>query len=162
MKPFAKPASRCREKRPPPDANPFSDSEFGKNLVNLPNQFTATRIADSSSRNALNFSSARTTNRFPSPRCASAIQIVRPLESIAERPAPTPTGFAEIVGDYFPGFHARRNCASFAPPRLPPNGRNTLHSSECPTIRSCIVGGHHCVTTFDDLPTAASVVLNEI
>src|SRR6266446_2705910 len=27
---------------------------------------------------------ARTTKRFPSPRCASAIQIVRPLESIAE------------------------------------------------------------------------------
>ena len=29
-------------------------------------------------------SSARTTKRFPSSRCASAIQIVRPLESIAE------------------------------------------------------------------------------
>jgi len=42
------------------------------------------RIADSSSINALNFSFARTTKRFPSPRCASAIQIVRPLESIAE------------------------------------------------------------------------------
>jgi hypothetical protein len=42
------------------------------------------RVADSSSTNAVNFSSARTTNRFPSLRCASAIQIVRPLESIAE------------------------------------------------------------------------------
>jgi len=42
------------------------------------------RIADSSSTNAVNFSSARTTKRFPSSRCASAIQIVRPLESIAE------------------------------------------------------------------------------
>ena len=36
------------------------------------------------SRNAINFSSARTTRRFPLSRCASAIQIVRPSESIAE------------------------------------------------------------------------------
>jgi hypothetical protein len=42
------------------------------------------RIADSSSTNAVNFSSARTTKRFLSPRCASAIQIVRPTESTAE------------------------------------------------------------------------------
>jgi len=37
-----------------------------------------------SSANAVSFSFARTTKRFPSSRCASAIQIVRPLESIAE------------------------------------------------------------------------------
>jgi hypothetical protein len=43
-----------------------------------------TRIADSNSTNAVNFSSACATKRFPSPRCASTIQIVRPLESIAE------------------------------------------------------------------------------
>jgi hypothetical protein len=42
------------------------------------------RIADSSSTKAVNFSSARTTKRFPSLRCASAIQIVRPQESTAE------------------------------------------------------------------------------
>src|SRR5262249_2268163 len=42
------------------------------------------RIADSSSRKAVSFSSARTTKRFPSSRCASAIQIVRPSESMAE------------------------------------------------------------------------------
>src|SRR5213596_3936450 len=42
------------------------------------------RTADSSSRNAVSFSSACTTKRFPSPRCASAIQIVRPRESIPE------------------------------------------------------------------------------
>jgi hypothetical protein len=42
------------------------------------------RIAVSSSTKALNFSSACTTKRLPSSRCASAIQIVRPLESIAE------------------------------------------------------------------------------
>jgi len=43
-----------------------------------------TRIADSSSTNAVNFSSARTTKRFPLPRCASATKIVRPLECTAE------------------------------------------------------------------------------
>ncbi len=42
------------------------------------------RVADSSSANAVNFSSARTTKRFPSSRCGSAIQIVRPSESTAE------------------------------------------------------------------------------
>jgi hypothetical protein len=40
--------------------------------------------ADLSSRDAVSFSSARTTKRFPSSRCASATKIVRPLESIAE------------------------------------------------------------------------------
>jgi hypothetical protein len=42
------------------------------------------RTPDSSSRNAVSFSSARTTKRFPSSQWASAIKIVRPLESIAE------------------------------------------------------------------------------
>src|SRR6266436_9927903 len=32
----------------------------------------------------VSFSSARTMKRFPSPRCASAIQIVRQLESMAD------------------------------------------------------------------------------
>src|SRR5438445_1544483 len=41
-------------------------------------------FADSSSTNAVNNSSARTTKRFPSSRCASATQIVRPRESIAD------------------------------------------------------------------------------
>jgi hypothetical protein len=39
------------------------------------------RIGESSSRNAVNFSFARTTKRFPSSRCASTIQIVRLLMS---------------------------------------------------------------------------------
>src|SRR6266404_1931231 len=30
------------------------------------------------------------------------------------RRSPAPTGFAEIVSDDLPVFHARRNCASFA------------------------------------------------
>ena len=38
------------------------------------------RAVRSSSTNAVNNSSARTIKRFPSSRCASAIQIVRPLE----------------------------------------------------------------------------------
>ena len=42
------------------------------------------RVADSSSTHAVSFSSARKTNRFPSPRCASAIQIVRPRESTSK------------------------------------------------------------------------------
>ena len=36
--------------------------------------------------------------RFPSSRCASAIQIVHPRESIAETQPQTPAGFLEIVG----------------------------------------------------------------
>src|SRR4029453_9438660 len=50
-----------------------------------------------SSINAASFSSACTTKRFPSSRCASAIQIVRLLESIAETQPQTPSGFSEIV-----------------------------------------------------------------
>ena len=42
------------------------------------------RVTNSSSTNAVNFSSARTTKRFPSSRCASTIQIVRPSRSRAE------------------------------------------------------------------------------
>ena len=41
-------------------------------------------IALCSSRNAVSFSSAHTTKRFPSPGYASAIQIVRPRESKAD------------------------------------------------------------------------------
>jgi hypothetical protein len=42
------------------------------------------QTALSNSRNAVSFPSACTMNRRPSSRCASTIQIVRPLESIAE------------------------------------------------------------------------------
>jgi hypothetical protein len=44
----------------------------------------AARSVDSSSRKAVSFSSACTMKRFPLSRCASTIQIVRPLESTAE------------------------------------------------------------------------------
>ena len=44
------------------------------------------------------FLSACTTKRFPSPRCASAIQIVRPLESIAETPSDIRSrGYSTVV-----------------------------------------------------------------
>ena len=100
-----------------PPANPFRFPGFIKNrfrppgisqeqyhLDELVDQYIRpiTRRVTKQRRQALSLSSARTTKRFPSPRCASAIQIVRPLESIAEDPAPTPTGFAQIVRDCFP------------------------------------------------------------
>jgi hypothetical protein len=53
-----------------------------------------------------NISSARTTKRFPSPRCASTIQIVRPSHFKADTQPQAPSGFAEIVSDDFPKLHA--------------------------------------------------------
>src|SRR5947207_866006 len=69
------------------------------------------RIAASNSRNAVNFSSARTTKRFPSPRCASAIQIVRPSESIADtqtklfRDTPGEKNMARVAAIHHPLRH---------------------------------------------------------
>src|SRR2546423_1558519 len=54
---------------------------------------------DSNSTNAIDFHRRVQRNTFPSSRCASAIQIVRPLESIA-RHAQTPTGFYAIRRSY--------------------------------------------------------------
>src|SRR5438034_5709484 len=71
------------------------------------------RTADSSSRNGVSYSSACTTKRFPSPRCASAIQIVRPLESIAETQPQLHPAFLEIVRDYFPVLHLMSSAAPF-------------------------------------------------
>ena len=51
--------------------------------TNLKGNGGGDQIALSNSRKAVSLSSACTTKRFPSSRCASAIQIVRPLESIA-------------------------------------------------------------------------------
>jgi hypothetical protein len=64
------------------------------------------RIADSEFEKRSQLSSARTTKRFPSPRCASTIQIVRPQEFTVENAAPTPTVFLEILSDDFPVLHA--------------------------------------------------------
>ena len=49
-----------------------------------PSPWIKFRSADSSSTNAVNFSSARTTKRFPSLRCPSATKIIRPRKSTAD------------------------------------------------------------------------------
>jgi hypothetical protein len=64
----------------------FISVEFRKTLRTVSRQFAATRN-----------SSARATKRFPSSRCSSAIQIVRPLDSTVEDAAPTrPGGFSTL------------------------------------------------------------------
>jgi hypothetical protein len=66
-------------------------------------EFTATRIAASSSRNPVSFSSARIMNRSRSLRYASTIQIVRPLESIAAtQPKLQPAGLrlSAMISEY--------------------------------------------------------------
>jgi hypothetical protein len=67
------------------------------------------KIAASSSGKAVNNSSACTTKRFPSSRCASAIQIVRPWESIAEtQPQLQPAlGIVDHLGRWFARFKLR-------------------------------------------------------
>jgi hypothetical protein len=62
------------------------------------------RVADSSSIKAVSFSSACTTKRFPSSRCASAIHIVRLLESIAETQPqlqPALLRLSAMISEYF-------------------------------------------------------------
>jgi len=79
--------------------------DFWRGDVVNPEQTGTFNTWRSSSTNALSFSSACTTKRLPSSRCASTIQIVRPLGIHAWDTAATPSGFAEIVGDDFPVFH---------------------------------------------------------
>ena len=69
------------------------------------------RITDSGSTNAVNFSSGRTTKRFPSSRCASATKIVR-RENPRLQGSPTPTGPAQIVGDCFPVHESGKSTKS--------------------------------------------------
>jgi hypothetical protein len=79
------------------------------------------RIADSSSRKAANNSSARTTKRFPSPRCASTIQIIRPLESIAETQPqlqPALLRLSGMVSQYFGRDHRVGSKTKRRPERL--------------------------------------------
>src|SRR5436190_20832979 len=92
------------------------------------------RIAASNSRNAVNFSSARTTKRFPSPRCASTIQVVRPLESIAETQPqlhPALLRLSAMISQYFNGgqneVSACRNDSLAA--KLAPLSRVSIHIS---------------------------------
>src|SRR5437899_5909902 len=53
----------------------LTKSSFEKILPACQANSAQLRIAHSSSTKAVSFSSARTTKRFPSPRCASAIQM---------------------------------------------------------------------------------------
>jgi hypothetical protein len=67
------------------------------------------QIADSSSTNAVSFSSACTTKRLPSSRCASAIQIVRPCQSKAETQPqlhPALLRLSATISQYFTGTAA--------------------------------------------------------
>jgi hypothetical protein len=94
----------CYENRTNPSSRAAPNFHAGPRLI---------RVADSSSTNAVSFSSACTIKRFPSPRCASAIQIVRPAESIAENTVQTPSGLAEIIGDDLPILHVMSSAAPF-------------------------------------------------
>src|SRR4029077_8140009 len=62
---------------------------------------------DSSSRNAVSFSSACTTKRFPSPRCASAIQIVRPSRNQWLRDSPSSIRLSRDCQRLFPSTVSR-------------------------------------------------------
>jgi hypothetical protein len=64
-----------------------------------------------SSQNAVNISSACTTNRFPSSRCASAMKIVRPSETTAETQPqlqPALLRLSAMISQYFIAAHALR------------------------------------------------------
>jgi len=78
-------------------------------------QSSRARTADSSSKNAVSFSSGPTMKPFPLPRCASAIQILRPSESIAAtQPKLHPALLS--VSNYFPILHLElcsRHCLLF-------------------------------------------------
>src|SRR5439155_25609358 len=69
---------------PPPDSDFLTPPSFEKSSPAWQVNSPQAQIADSSSRKAVNILSACTTKRFPSTRCASIIQIVRPSESTAE------------------------------------------------------------------------------
>src|SRR6266576_283148 len=89
------------------------------------------RIADSSSRNAVNFSSACTTKRRSSPRCASAIQIVRLLESIADTQPqlhPALLRLSAMISQYFTLVYLSRQSQNVASAKRPPRGRLAMAS----------------------------------
>ena len=65
------------------------------------------RIANSSCKNAISFSSARTRKRFPSSRWASAIQMVCPTESTAETQPKLQTAFLRLSAKISQLLHRR-------------------------------------------------------
>src|SRR5207247_256735 len=77
-------------------------------------------VADSSSTNAVSVLSARTTKRCLSSRCASAIQIVCPLESIAETQSQLQPGLlrlSALISQY--GLAAKRGLRCVVASTLP-------------------------------------------
>src|SRR6266513_2812342 len=68
--------------------DPLATPSVAKILPTCQTHSQQARIADSNSRNAVSFTSARTTKRFPSPRSASATKIVLPLELIVDTQPP--------------------------------------------------------------------------
>src|SRR6266581_279532 len=74
-------AKNLAGKCPPPDSNPLETRSLEEITPTCQARNPQPRIADSSSKNAVSFSSARTTKRFPSSRYASATKIVCPRAS---------------------------------------------------------------------------------
>src|SRR5256886_4472318 len=91
-----------------------------------------TRTAASASVKAVNFSSARTTKRFPSPRCASATKIVRPLESTAEpqpQLQPALLRLSAIISQYFVRGGFCLLCSLHGNNKIVMNGRDDSHKN---------------------------------
>ena len=91
----------------------FISSEFGK--ISPACRSNSPQSPLQSSRKAANFSSPRTTNRFPSSRCASAIQIVRPAKSRADTQPqlhPALLRLSAMISQYFKTRH--RNPSGYA------------------------------------------------
>ena len=83
--------------------------------------------------------------RFPS-RCASAIHIVRPCAVQSRHTAPTPSGFAEIVGDGFPLFHGGGIVALL------------FSTRQCQNATSCLPSRTRSLRASDVIPHSAVLV----
>src|SRR5437899_10148953 len=103
-----------------------------KKLRQLVKTIRRKHIANSSSTKAVNFSSPRTMKRFPSARCASTIQIVRPSESTADTQPqlqPALLRLSAMISQYltpftdcFPPPFAMHNTNSFRRASYSPEG----------------------------------------
>jgi hypothetical protein len=99
--------------------------------------------------NAVSFSSARATKRFPSSRCASTIQIVRPSRCRAESQPKLQPRFLRLsamISQYFtPGF-----CLFFPSHSNTKNGiarkRRRKHDKACIRARFHKLACRHCIS----------------
>src|SRR4029453_7401338 len=73
-----------RGKCPPPDSDPFSDTEFGENWISQSRQIAATSNHRFQFQKRSQLFIGPHNEAFPPPRCASAIHIVRLRASMAE------------------------------------------------------------------------------